>query len=136
MGHKQYCVYNGTAKVMPANGLELMKQRCSHLLEGGSTEFCCDSDQVNKAITHTYYLYTLYICVFNSLKISILNENIKLAANFLERCPSCMANLVRHLCDLTCSPKQSGFSKIAQSSISPAGKLKHCMYVWVYLCLC
>ncbi|XP_014102679.1 NPC intracellular cholesterol transporter 1 isoform X1 [Bactrocera oleae] len=100
MGHKQYCVYNGTAKVMPANGLELMKQRCSHLLEGGATEFCCDSDQ-----------------------ISILNENIKLAANFLERCPSCMANLVRHLCDLTCSPKQSGFSKIAQSSISPAGKV-------------
>lgn len=48
MGHKQYCVYNGTAKVMPAKGLELMKARCSYLLEGGATEFCCNSDQVNK----------------------------------------------------------------------------------------
>ncbi|XP_017474747.1 PREDICTED: Niemann-Pick C1 protein [Rhagoletis zephyria] len=98
--HKQYCVYNGTAKVLPADGLELLKERCSHLLDGGVTEFCCDSEQV-----------------------TILNDNIKLAANFLERCPSCMANLVRHLCDFTCSPKQSEFTKVAETAISANGKV-------------
>ncbi|XP_067620860.1 NPC intracellular cholesterol transporter 1 isoform X2 [Eurosta solidaginis] len=98
--HKQYCVYNGTAKPMPADGLELLKTRCQHLLEGGATEFCCDSAQVE-----------------------ILNDNIKLAANFLERCPSCMANLVRHLCDFTCAPYQSEFLKVAETETSADGKL-------------
>lgn len=32
-----------------------------------------------------------------------------MAAGFLKRCPSCLKNLVRHLCDFTCSPKQSEF---------------------------
>uniref|UniRef100_W8AQJ5 Niemann-Pick C1 protein n=1 Tax=Ceratitis capitata TaxID=7213 RepID=W8AQJ5_CERCA len=97
--HKMYCAYNGTAKVMPDNGLELLKARCSHLLDGGATEFCCNSDQ-----------------------ISVLNENIKLAANFLERCPSCMGNLVRHLCDFTCSPKQSEFAKVVTTDVTAEGK--------------
>ncbi|CAD6997873.1 unnamed protein product [Ceratitis capitata] len=84
---------------MPDNGLELLKARCSHLLDGGATEFCCNSDQ-----------------------ISVLNENIKLAANFLERCPSCMGNLVRHLCDFTCSPKQSEFAKVVTTDVTAEGK--------------
>ncbi|XP_037927352.1 NPC intracellular cholesterol transporter 1 isoform X3 [Teleopsis dalmanni] len=88
----QYCPYNGTAKQMSPDGINLLKERCGFLVEDGATEFCCDSQQVE-----------------------ILNKNVKLAANFLDRCPSCMANLLRHICDFSCSPKQSEFIKIVST---------------------
>lgn len=48
----------------------------------------------------------------DSEQIATFANSIKLAANFLKRCPSCMMNLVRHLCDFTCSPQQSNFMEI------------------------
>ncbi|XP_075151532.1 Niemann-Pick type C-1a isoform X2 [Haematobia irritans] len=96
----QYCSYNGTAKPISQEGRELLKERCGHLLENDASDFCCDSRQVK-----------------------ILNKNIKLAANFLDRCPSCMANLVRHLCEFTCSPKQSEFMHTVETKTSGDGKL-------------
>lgn len=47
-----------------------------------------------------------------SFKIGILNTNINMAAGFLKRCPSCLRNLVRHLCDFTCNPHQSDFIEV------------------------
>lgn len=44
--HNQYCSYNGTPKEMPADGLQLLAERCSFLLEEKQTKFCCDVDQV------------------------------------------------------------------------------------------
>lgn len=35
-----------------------------------------------------------------------------MAANFLKRCPNCLQNLVRHLCDFTCSHDQSQFINV------------------------
>ncbi|KAH8410547.1 hypothetical protein KR009_000183, partial [Drosophila setifemur] len=85
-GHSQNCPYNGTAKEMQPDELDLLKERCGFLLENSGKKFCCDTTQVK-----------------------ILNKNVKLAANFLDRCPSCMENLVRHICQFTCSPNQSDF---------------------------
>lgn len=51
-----------------------------------------------------------------------MNKNIKLAANFLDRCPSCMANLVKHLCEFTCSPKQSEFIHVVETKNNADGK--------------
>ncbi|KAH8287955.1 hypothetical protein KR018_009760 [Drosophila ironensis] len=90
LGHSQNCPYNGTAKDMPQDGLELLKERCGFLLQNSEDKFCCDSKQVE-----------------------ILNKNVKLAANFLDRCPSCMENLVRHICQFTCSAQQSDFMRVA-----------------------
>ncbi|XP_017854983.2 NPC intracellular cholesterol transporter 1 isoform X2 [Drosophila busckii] len=90
--HNQYCVYNGTPRAMPKNGIELLKERCNFLLESGETDFCCDIEQVK-----------------------VLNTNVKLAAAILERCPSCMANLIRHICEFTCSPHQSEFAKVVST---------------------
>ncbi|XP_044315818.1 NPC intracellular cholesterol transporter 1 isoform X1 [Drosophila rhopaloa] len=87
--HSQNCPYNGTAKEMPQDGLELLKRRCGFLLENSENKFCCDKQQVE-----------------------LLNKNVELAGNFLDRCPSCMENLVRHICQFTCSPKQSEFMKV------------------------
>lgn len=50
-----------------------------------------------------------------------MNENIKLAAAILERCPSCMTNLARHICELTCSPDQSKFSRAAATKANDKG---------------
>ncbi|KAL9926013.1 NPC intracellular cholesterol transporter 1 isoform X3 [Glossina fuscipes] len=97
---KQYCAYNSTAKPISPDGIKLLQERCGFMLEDGATDFCCDSEQVN-----------------------ILNTNIKLAANFLDRCPSCMANLARHLCEFTCSPKQSEFMHVVTTEISKKGQL-------------
>ncbi|KAI8043579.1 hypothetical protein M5D96_004911 [Drosophila gunungcola] len=87
--HSQNCPYNGTAKEMPEDGLELLKRRCGFLLENSENKFCCDKKQVE-----------------------LLNKNVKLAGNILDRCPSCMENLVRHICQFTCSPKQTEFMHV------------------------
>ncbi|XP_033249030.1 NPC intracellular cholesterol transporter 1 isoform X1 [Drosophila miranda] len=96
--HNQYCSYNGTAKAMPKDGLNLLKERCSFLLDESQTEFCCDTNQVK-----------------------ILNENVKLAAAILDRCPSCMSNLVRHICEFTCSANQSQFAHVAATQKNTEG---------------
>ncbi|KAM8715427.1 hypothetical protein ACLKA7_002475 [Drosophila subpalustris] len=92
IGHKQYCSYNGTAKAMNDEGLQLLAERCSFLLESEQKNFCCDVEQVK-----------------------ILNEQVKLAANILDRCPACMTNLVRHICEFSCSPLQSEFAKVVET---------------------
>ncbi|XP_021702839.1 Niemann-Pick C1 protein isoform X3 [Aedes aegypti] len=89
----QYCSYDGPAKPASTQTKDLLKVWCKHLLAdedgNGAVDTCCDAEQVQ-----------------------ILNNNVKLAANFLARCPSCMANLVRHMCDFTCNPKHSSFIEV------------------------
>lgn len=46
------------------------------------------------------------------------NTQIKLAAAILNRCPSCMTNLARHICDFTCSPYQSEFIKVKKTGVN------------------
>lgn len=58
-----------------------------------------------------------------------MNENIKLASNFLKRCPSCLANLVRHLCDMTCGINQSTYMKVLGTKNGTKGKnILFCIY--------
>ncbi|XP_055301385.1 NPC intracellular cholesterol transporter 1 isoform X4 [Sitodiplosis mosellana] len=88
--HKLYCSNNDTAKRLPTDGQRLLRHYCSHLVHGETDTFtCCDGEQID-----------------------VINKNIKLAANFLQRCPSCFSNFVRQICDMTCSPKQSQFMRI------------------------
>lgn len=57
------------------------------------------------------------------LQIDTLNENVKKAANFLARCPSCMKNFVQNLCDFTCSPQQSQFMEVKEVEKGDKGEL-------------
>lgn len=84
----QYCPYNGTAKPLAADGVAILKEWCPQFFEtlNSAKDTCCDVEQ-----------------------LKTLDKNIKLAANFLKRCPSCMNNLAKHLCHFTCSPTQSDF---------------------------
>lgn len=58
-------------------------------------------------------------------QIGILNKNIKLASAILDRCPACMTNLVKHICDFTCSPEQSKYAKVIETQINEKGIIFH-----------
>ena len=56
------------------------------MINGKVPETCCDTAQ-----------------------LKAMDYNINLAANFLQRCPSCMSNLIKHFCEMTCATNQSKF---------------------------
>ncbi|XP_030752069.1 NPC intracellular cholesterol transporter 1 isoform X3 [Sitophilus oryzae] len=89
---KQNCVYNGTAKSLNQTSFDTFKQWCPHM---DPTQVCCDDAQV-----------------------ATMSASVTLAANFLKRCPSCMSNLVKHICELTCSPHQSTFIEVVHTNVS------------------
>lgn len=68
---------------------------------------------LNIVLIKTYFLdgKTLNTCCKTD-QILTLSSNIVQAANFLNRCPSCMRTFGRFICELACSPKQSRFMKI------------------------
>ncbi|XP_046672378.1 NPC intracellular cholesterol transporter 1 isoform X2 [Homalodisca vitripennis] len=99
--HKQNCPYTGPGKEMtnPAS-LSILRKWCPHLAEGnGSINLCCDDAQ-----------------------LKTMDSNIKLAANFLARCPSCLTNLLAHICDFTCAPDQSRFVNVTETAVTALGK--------------
>ncbi|XP_070150213.1 NPC intracellular cholesterol transporter 1 isoform X4 [Polyergus mexicanus] len=92
--HKKYCVYDGPAKPLSSEGQELLAKNCPHLLvdNGKGINTCCD---MNQLIT--------------------MDANLKLASNFLKRCPSCLDNLAKHFCDYTCAANQSKFINVTKT---------------------
>lgn len=91
--HKKYCVYDGPAKPLNSEGQKLLAKNCPHLLvdNGKGINTCCD---MNQLIT--------------------MDANLKLASNFLKRCPSCLDNLAKHFCDYTCAANQSKFINVTE----------------------
>lgn len=81
------CPYTGPPKLLDSEGQVILKKWCPHIK---SVETCCDTRQLES-----------------------LDTNIELAANFLQRCPSCLQNLVQHICDFTCAPDQSRFMNVS-----------------------
>lgn len=62
-------------------------------------------------------------------QLETLNTNVKMAANFLQRCPSCMTNFVQHICDFTCSPQQSQFMKVEEVEKGDKGECRLSAFV-------
>lgn len=91
------CYYNGTAKPLDAEGQHLLSKYCSYMLvdRGNGINTCC-----------------------NTANLRSLNDGLQLAANFLSRCPSCMDNFARQICEMTCSPNQSQFLEPVQIKIN------------------
>lgn len=94
IGRSQNCYYTGEAKPLNGSGLEILARNCPHMMSN-DVRTCCDVHQ-----------------------LETFDTNIKLAANFLARCPSCLDNLVKHLCEFTCSPKQSLFMNATQIEVN------------------
>ncbi|XP_067212878.1 NPC intracellular cholesterol transporter 1 isoform X4 [Linepithema humile] len=98
--HKKYCPYDGLAKPLDSEGQKLLGKHCPHLLvdSGNGINTCCDMNQLIN-----------------------LDTNIKLASNFLKRCPSCLDNLVKHFCDFTCATNQSKFINVTEKAKTDKG---------------
>ncbi|XP_032685045.1 NPC intracellular cholesterol transporter 1 isoform X2 [Odontomachus brunneus] len=93
--HKKNCLYNGPAKPLESEGQKLLAKYCPHLLvdNGKGINTCCDVKQ-----------------------LKTLDTNINLAAGFLMRCPNCLDNLVKHICDFTCAVNQSKFMNVTDTA--------------------
>lgn len=93
MGRLKNCPYTGPAKPLEKTYQDILLKNCPHFADadGKILNTCCDTEQV-----------------------TTLDENLKLAENFLARCPSCMNNLAKTFCEMTCSPRQSLFLNVTK----------------------
>lgn len=77
-------------------GLEILGRRCPYIYNGtGTLKTCCDTAQLRS-----------------------MDKSLQFAEGILKRCTSCVKNLIRHICEFTCSPNQSKFidpSKLLQT---------------------
>lgn len=82
------CYYDGQPKLLEnSTAIEMLHEICPRLVTLKEETFtCCDIEQIND-----------------------LSSSVKMAAIFLQRCPSCYANFLQILCEFTCSPRQSKF---------------------------
>ncbi|XP_043265268.1 NPC intracellular cholesterol transporter 1 isoform X2 [Colletes gigas] len=108
--HKKNCPYNGPAKPLDLIGQELLSKNCPHLFKdsGNGITTCCDTKQ-----------------------LTTMDANVKLAANFISRCPSCLDNLVKHFCEFTCSTEQSKFINVTE--IKKNGDVEYINQIDVYV---
>ncbi|KAK9709012.1 Niemann-Pick C1 N terminus [Popillia japonica] len=94
----QNCYYNGTAKPLKdPEGLKLLAKWCPHMVSP-EVSTCCDASQ-----------------------LKLMDSNIIIAANFLQRCPSCINNLIKHICEMSCATNQSKFIDVV--STKPDGNI-------------
>ncbi|XP_020285884.1 Niemann-Pick C1 protein isoform X4 [Pseudomyrmex gracilis] len=109
--HTKYCPYDGPAKPLDSEGQKLLATHCPHLLvdNGKGINTCCDAKQ-----------------------LATLNNNVKLASNFLKRCPSCLDNLVKHFCDFTCAVDQSRFINVTEI-INTENDVKYINAIDIYI---
>ncbi|KAG7205223.1 hypothetical protein KM043_018307 [Ampulex compressa] len=110
MLHKKNCPYTGPPKPLDFKGQELLAKNCPHLVQdsGNGIITCCDTNQ-----------------------LSTLDVNIKLASNFLKRCPSCLDNLAKHFCDFTCGRNQSKFINVTRVEENLGVKYINAMDVYI-----
>ncbi|KAG8196482.1 hypothetical protein JTE90_012299 [Oedothorax gibbosus] len=88
------CVYNGPP--VPLNesvAIKALQNLCPTLDMGPDFEVCCNADQV-----------------------AAFKSNLDTLATLFKRCPSCYHNLANVFCQLVCSPKQSRFMKVTEST--------------------
>jgi len=46
----------------------------------------------------------------------MMDINMDMAGNIFGRCPTCVRNMFRLICDFTCSPEQGRFVRVTNSS--------------------
>ncbi|XP_036144455.1 NPC intracellular cholesterol transporter 1 homolog 1b [Monomorium pharaonis] len=77
-----------------ASAEALLQKKCPHLFENGeSPKTCCDAKQ-----------------------IATMASNMGTAESIFGRCPTCVRNMFRLICDMTCSHEQGRFVKVTNSS--------------------
>ncbi|PNF25098.1 hypothetical protein B7P43_G01990, partial [Cryptotermes secundus] len=112
LGRYQNCPYEGPAKELEAGGQKLLKKWCPHFSDSKVpvVKTCCDTNQ-----------------------LKTMDQNILLAAAFLQRCPSCLQNLVKHICDFTCADDQSRFINVTEIEHSETEDKDYINSIEVYI---
>ncbi|EFN63960.1 Niemann-Pick C1 protein [Camponotus floridanus] len=74
---------------------DILQRKCPHFFENGeeSPKICCNAEQI---IT--------------------MDSSMDMAAGVFSRCATCIKNMFRFICDITCSPKQSQFVNVTKSA--------------------
>ncbi|PNF39249.1 hypothetical protein B7P43_G16956, partial [Cryptotermes secundus] len=82
-------------------GLQILNKRCPHLNvdNGTGIHTCC-----------------------NTAQLQAMDEKLQLAEGILKRCTSCVRNLMRHICEFTCSTTQNKFIEPAELKQNPANE--------------
>ncbi|XP_016911679.2 NPC intracellular cholesterol transporter 1 homolog 1b-like [Apis cerana] len=104
LGVDRTCVSNDPPKSLDHESNLNLRKNCPHYFEGkDSPELCCDADNVKT-----------------------LTENLNMAESIFGRCPTCLRNAYKLLCDLTCSPEQSKFLHVTKKDnyTTESGKRK------------
>jgi Niemann-Pick C1 protein len=91
--HAKNCPYEGEPKELDMIGQKIFAKHCPHMMpaNGGIPKTCCDTQQ-----------------------LKTLDSSVSMASNILQRCPSCLSNFEKQICEFTCSPHQSTFVNVTQ----------------------
>uniref|UniRef100_A0A0A9X1U0 Niemann-Pick C1 protein n=1 Tax=Lygus hesperus TaxID=30085 RepID=A0A0A9X1U0_LYGHE len=94
------CPYDGPPKKLDdSTDLSILRKWCPDLAvpnpATGNVETCCNGPQ-----------------------LATLDKQVVTVAAFLQRCPSCLKNLLLHICNVACSPNQASYMNVTE--ISPA----------------
>ncbi|KAH0539660.1 hypothetical protein KQX54_007034 [Cotesia glomerata] len=107
----QNCPYNGPAKLLNNDTAELkLKELCPHLFSDTEhPETCCNSSMISTM----------------SSKIGMLQ--------IFERCQSCLKNIKRSICDITCAKTQSTFMAATKIEIDEYTNKSYIEEIEVYI---
>lgn len=89
---------------------ELLKKRCPEFYTNSSNPVCCTSDQVKD-----------------------MDKSFQLAEQVFGRCHTCVQNMLRSICGMTCSPNQADFIKVKESQPSVSQPGQTCVHEINYL---
>lgn len=117
LGVSRTCASNDPPESIDPQSNSNLREKCPHYFEGkgilsridlsslrsswffhfcvnvsDSPELCCDADNVKTLI-----------------------ENLNMAESIFGRCPTCLKNVYKLLCDLVCSPEQSKFLRVTKT---------------------
>lgn len=104
--HRRACQYNGPPPQLfheylnyeqKAELLDLIERRCPTLLYNDEGERLSDEE--------------IYTCCDYDQVLGI-EEGARMAEGVLGRCPACLRNFLRQICEMNCSPKQYDFVNI------------------------
>ncbi|CAH0564150.1 unnamed protein product, partial [Brassicogethes aeneus] len=104
---KQNCAYDGPGKPLPKEGADILKKWCPDL---DATATCCDSQQ-----------------------LKTMDTSLTLLNSIVGRCPTCLSNMVAHICRMSCGVDQSKHMQAVKTSVNPKTNKTYIAELDVYL---
>ncbi|XP_076547894.1 NPC intracellular cholesterol transporter 1 homolog 1b [Osmia lignaria lignaria] len=107
------CAYNGAPQ--PVNNTivaDRLRQKCPHYFkdtDSSGPTLCCDQKNIETLVSQ-----------------------LDLAESVFGRCPTCLRNFYKLICDISCSPEQSRFLKVSKTEVNSEGK-EYVTEIQIYL---